>query len=40
MGGGYRSGYEMVLSRGRVIRLPVDFDPDAVSRLITAVESC
>jgi len=35
-----RSGYEVVLSRGRVIRLPVDFDSEAVSRLITAVESC
>ena len=34
------AGYEIVLPRGRAIRLPVDFDLDAVSRLITAVESC
>ena len=32
-------GYEVVLSRGRVIRVPEQFDPDAVCRLIVAVES-
>jgi len=31
--------YEVVLSRGRVIRLPGDFDPEAVTRLISAVEA-
>ena len=32
--------YEVVLSRGRVVCVPGDFDPDTLSRLITAVESC
>lgn len=32
-------GYEVVLARQRVIRLPPDFDPAAVSRLIAAVEA-
>ena len=31
--------YEIVLARGPVLRLPRDFDSDAVSRLIAAVES-
>ena len=30
------SGYELILPRGVVIRLPVDFDSDRVARLITA----
>lgn len=34
------AGYEIVLSHGRVIRLPGDFDPQAVSSLIKVVESC
>jgi hypothetical protein len=34
------AGYEIVLPRGRAIRLPMDFDLEAVSRLVTAVESC
>ena len=29
-------GYELVLPRGVVIRLPVDFDSDRVAQLITA----
>lgn len=33
-------GYEVVLTSGRVLRLPPVFDSDQVSRLITAVESC
>ncbi len=32
-------GYEIVLPSGPVIRLPVDFDPDQVSRLLRAVAS-
>lgn len=32
--------YEVVLSGGRVIRLPQDFDPGVVSQLIAVVESC
>lgn len=31
--------YEVLLSGGRAVRLPRDFDPEAVSRLISAVES-
>jgi len=31
--------YEVVLSRGVVLRLPADFDPDRVSQLIAVVES-
>lgn len=34
------SRYEIALSGGRVIRLPQDFDPAVVSRLIAVVESC
>jgi hypothetical protein len=33
-------GYEVVLTSGRVLRLPLAFAADQVSRLITAVESC
>jgi hypothetical protein len=38
--GGRSSGYEITLSRGRVIRLPRDFDPTVVAQLVAAVESC
>ena len=31
--------YEIVLSGGRVLRVPADFDPAHVARLIAAVES-
>jgi hypothetical protein len=34
-----RMGYEVVLSSGRVLRLPQAFDPEALTRLITAVEA-
>lgn len=34
------SGYEVVLPRGRSIRVPSPFDPQILSRLITTVESC
>jgi hypothetical protein len=37
---GASSAYEVVLARGRSIRVPVSFDPQILSRLITAVESC
>ena len=30
------AGYEVILPRGAVIRLPVDFDPDRVRQLISA----
>jgi hypothetical protein len=33
------AAYEVVLSRGVVLRLPADFDPDRVSQLIAVVES-
>ena len=33
------TAYEIVLSGGRVLRVRGDFDPAAVSRLVTAVES-
>lgn len=33
-------GYEIALSKGRVIRLPHDFDLNLVAQLVTAVESC
>jgi len=33
------SGYELVLPRGVVIRLPVDFDSDRVAQRITAAGS-
>lgn len=33
-------GYEVVLTSGRVLRLPPAFDAEQVSRLITVVESC
>ena len=32
--------YEIALTSGRVIRLPHDFDPNIVARLVSAVESC
>ena len=32
--------YEVVLARGRSIRVPAQFDPQTLSQLITAVESC
>ena len=32
--------YEVVLARGRSIRVPSQFDPETLSRLIAAVESC
>ena len=32
--------YEIVLAGGRSIRVPERFDPQALSHLITAVESC
>ena len=31
--------YEVLLSHGRAIRLPADFDPQKVAQLITAVET-
>jgi transposase-like protein len=34
------STYEVVLARGRSIRVPSQFDPQILSRLIAAVESC
>ncbi len=34
------SAYEVVLARGRSIRVPSEFDPQTLSRLIVAVESC
>ncbi len=37
--GGGHCGYEIVLPSGRVIRLPRDFDPSIVARLIATVES-
>ncbi len=37
---GSSAAYEVVLAGGRSIRVPSQFDPQAVSRLITAVESC
>lgn len=36
---GRASGYEVVLSGGRVVRVPDEFEAEAVSRLIVAVES-
>lgn len=32
--------YEVVLRGGRVLRLPQQFDPAVVARLVVAVESC
>jgi len=32
--------YEVVLAHGRSIRIPLQFDPEALSRLIPVVESC
>jgi predicted phage tail protein len=32
--------YEVVLAHGRSIRVPSQFDPQGLSRLIAAVESC
>ena len=34
------TAYEVMLARGRSIRVPSAFDPQVLSRLITAVESC
>jgi hypothetical protein len=34
------AGYEVVLDRGRSIRIPSQFDPQILSRLILTVESC
>jgi hypothetical protein len=31
--------YEIELTNGRVLRVPADFDPEHVTRLIRAVES-
>jgi len=39
LAGSSRPAYEVVLSRGRTIRLSSDFDPQVVSRLVEAVES-
>jgi hypothetical protein len=39
-GGSSTSTYEVVLSRGRSIRVPEQFDSQILSRLIAAVESC
>jgi hypothetical protein len=33
------AGYEVVLSGGRTIRLPHDFDPERVGRLVLTLES-
>ena len=35
-----RPEYEVLLACGRSIRVPSAFDPQVLSRLITAVESC
>jgi len=37
--GAGRERYEIVLPGGRVVRVPADFDPANVARLIRAVES-
>jgi len=34
-----RMGYEVVLSGGRILRLPPTFDPETLTRLIRAVEA-
>lgn len=34
-----RQGYEVVLSNGRVLRLPQTFDSETLTRLISAVEA-
>ena len=34
-----RMGYEVVLSGGRILRLPQTFDPETLTRLIRAVEA-
>ncbi len=39
-GGAGLPAYEVVLAHGRSIRVPSQFDPQILSRLITAVESC
>lgn len=39
-GGSLSPMYEVVLADGRSIRVPSQFDPQVLSRLITAVESC
>ena len=35
-----RPEYEILLACGRSIRVPLEFDPQVLSRLIEAVESC
>lgn len=35
-----RSSYEVLLGRGRVLRLPPDFDDSRVAALVRAVASC
>lgn len=37
--GSGRKRYEIELSGGRILRVPTDFDPERVTRLIQAVES-
>jgi len=39
-GSATRPAYEVILARGRVLRIYGAFDSESVSRLITAVESC
>jgi transposase len=39
-GASTQQGYEVLLACGRSIRVPTQFDPQTLSRLITAVESC
>ena len=39
-GSATRPAYEVILPRGRVLRIYEPFDSESVSRLITAVESC
>jgi hypothetical protein len=34
------TGYEVLLRAGRTIRVPAEFDAEAVARLIQTVESC
>lgn len=39
-GSSSHTGYEIVVARGRSIRVPLPFDPQVLSHLITVVESC
>lgn len=39
MTGSGMAAYEVVFSRGLVLRLPADFDPDKVSQLVAAVKA-